>query len=381
MAPTRKNHSTPTDILVARIEKLERHLSQVKNDHVVTVPVYNPSGFPSKAVQGQIAIAHPSSTQSKTAWAHDETNGWWKIGGAGIVFDAINNGGYLDVRASDLIPDDGGVGSSGASDGVYKTSLQVVTDVVDGTHATPALARVVIGFVRNGNLGGGYGDLFLSIPSRGRWRFDRQSSGSANNSRTEILNINYNGALNFTNAANDGGAQIFNCASIQCMGYDLLLGAAGSTFLGGFVGTGPPTSATNYAASVRDFLVDSNGDIWICVASGTPGTWKRVRPYNSGNTTSSGTPTINTDRIDVYELTAQAADITSFTTNLTGTPIRGQRLHITITDNGTARGITWGSKFESSTVTLPTTTVVSTRLDVDFIWNPVTSAWRCLQAV
>ena len=98
----------------------------------------------------------------------------------------------------------------------------------------------------------------------------------------------------------------------------------------------------------------------------------------TGTVASSGTPTINTDNVDYYSITALAAAITSFTTNLSGTPTIGQTLWISITDNGTARAITWGASFESSTIALPTTTVISTRLDVAFIWNEVTSKWRCV---
>lgn len=104
---------------------------------------------------------------------------------------------------------------------------------------------------------------------------------------------------------------------------------------------------------------------------------KRIT-VRSGTTTSSATPTINTDNIDYYYITAQAAAITSFTTNLSGTPTAGQRLRIAITDNGTARAITWGTSFESSTVTLPSTTVISTRMDIMFVWNEATSKWRCV---
>lgn len=98
----------------------------------------------------------------------------------------------------------------------------------------------------------------------------------------------------------------------------------------------------------------------------------------TGTTTSSATPTINTDNVDFYSITALAVAITSFTTNLSGTPTEGQTLWIAITDNGTARAITWGTSFEASTVALPTTTVASTRLDVGFVWNTVTSKWRCV---
>jgi hypothetical protein len=102
----------------------------------------------------------------------------------------------------------------------------------------------------------------------------------------------------------------------------------------------------------------------------------RVQPRAS-TTTSSATPTINTDNVDIYGLTAQTADITSFTTNLSGTPTNGQRLWIYVVGTA-ARAITWGSSFENGAVTLPTTTVTTQRLDVLFVWNSVTSKWRCM---
>lgn len=96
-----------------------------------------------------------------------------------------------------------------------------------------------------------------------------------------------------------------------------------------------------------------------------------------GTTTSSATPTINTDNFDAYHLTAQAADITSFTTNLTGTPTDFQQLRISVTGTA-ARAITWGASFENGPVALPTTTVTTTRLDVLLEYSTVTSKWRCM---
>lgn len=101
---------------------------------------------------------------------------------------------------------------------------------------------------------------------------------------------------------------------------------------------------------------------------------KRITP-RTGTTTSSATPTINTDNVDFYSLTAQTVDITSFTTNLSGTPTDGQTLWIAITGTA-ARAITWGASFEASTVALPTTTVSTNRLDARFVWNAATSKWR-----
>jgi hypothetical protein len=79
----------------------------------------------------------------------------------------------------------------------------------------------------------------------------------------------------------------------------------------------------------------------------------------------------------MYLITAQSEAITSFTTNLSGTPTEGQTLWIAITGTA-ARAITWGASFEASTVALPTTTVSTERLDVGFVWNTVTTKWRCI---
>jgi hypothetical protein len=97
-----------------------------------------------------------------------------------------------------------------------------------------------------------------------------------------------------------------------------------------------------------------------------------------GSTTSSATPSINTDNYDIYEITALSTAITSFTSGLSGTPVDGDMLEIEITDNGTARAITWGTSFASTTITLPTTTVISTLLRVFLQWDATSSKWDCV---
>lgn len=94
--------------------------------------------------------------------------------------------------------------------------------------------------------------------------------------------------------------------------------------------------------------------------------------------TSSGTPTINTDNCDAVTITAQAANITSMTTNLSGAPANFQKLIIRIKDNGTARAITRGASFEAKGIALPTTTVISKVLTVWFIYDIVTSKRWCV---
>lgn len=143
-------------------------------------------------------------------------------------------------------------------------------------------------------------------------------------------------------------------------------GGTGATTLTGVI-KGNGASAMTAATAGTDYL--------------TPGATQTVTATRitkrTGATTSSATPTINTDNVDFYSLTAQAVDITSFTTNLTGTPTQGQTLWVAITGTS-ARAITWGASFEASTVALPTTTVSTNRLDIGFVWDTATSKWHCV---
>lgn len=90
------------------------------------------------------------------------------------------------------------------------------------------------------------------------------------------------------------------------------------------------------------------------------------------STTSSATPSINTDVTDILRITALAENITSMTTNMTGTPAHGQRLRVEITPTAT-RTITWGASFGSG---LPTAADGTALLAVELFWNSATSLWE-----
>lgn len=96
--------------------------------------------------------------------------------------------------------------------------------------------------------------------------------------------------------------------------------------------------------------------------------------------TSSATPTINTDNCDYVEITELAENITNMSTNLSGTPTKGQTLWVNIACVGSSPSedydIEWGTSFEGSL--LPVTINDTERMDVGFIWNNITSKWRCV---
>lgn len=94
--------------------------------------------------------------------------------------------------------------------------------------------------------------------------------------------------------------------------------------------------------------------------------------------TQSATPTINTDNGDIFQITGLAQAITSFTTNLSGTPVAWDMMMIQITDNGTSRTLAFWTSFESTTIALPTATTISTLMRILFQWNVVTSKWSCI---
>lgn len=98
--------------------------------------------------------------------------------------------------------------------------------------------------------------------------------------------------------------------------------------------------------------------------------------------TSSTAPTINTTgyRRTFVDITAQSGNI-NLSTNLSGTPQNGDIIWYQIKDNGTARTITAGSLFEAKGVDLPTTTIVSKRLNMCCTWDSTTSKWGCLSLI
>lgn len=107
--------------------------------------------------------------------------------------------------------------------------------------------------------------------------------------------------------------------------------------------------------------------------------FKALRYPRVVSITSSATPAINTDVVDLYKITALAVNITSMTSGLLGAPHDGQRLLVRIKDDGTSRTIAWGSFFSSSgTASLLTVTVPNKTHTVGFVYDSVKITWICV---
>ena len=193
------------------------------------------------------------------------------------------------------------------------------------------------------------------------------------------------------NLAVNTGMGIFN------IGYDVIIASAKRLTVGGYDG-GSDLNVFSTSGGQLAVGYDSGNFLQVAVNSGGQAEftlafsgvnplftfyspiYARVRPRAFATNAPGATPGIDTNDEDFHHFTGLNTAITSMTTNLGGVPTEAQKLWLAFTDNGTARAITWGASFENGAATLPTTTVASTRLDVGFIWNTITSKWRCVAA-
>jgi hypothetical protein len=74
-------------------------------------------------------------------------------------------------------------------------------------------------------------------------------------------------------------------------------------------------------------------------------------------------------------------NITSMSTNLTGTPTNFQKLSFRIKDDWTDRNISWGASFVDWEQRLPTSTTWGNTLRCIFEYDTVLSKWVCLHSM
>lgn len=163
-------------------------------------------------------------------------------------------------------------------------------------------------------------------------------------------------------------------ATLGCPLVDWNLRYGGATVIQAMGFVGPDNRHPNAIGQADMGNVAYGG---MLLASTAPGT--STRTPTRVIAASGATPTINTDLADVVSMIGQTVNVTDMSTNLSGSPNPEDHLRFVITGTA-ARTIAWGAKFESGAATLPSTTTLTQRLDVGFIWNSATSKWRCMAA-
>ena len=286
-----------------------------------------------------------------------------------------DSGGSVQVLATK-----GGVGSSATTQVLYNSSNLVVGSTnmtFNGTVLTSSFAGPVAATTLSASStvsGTGFSTYLASPPAIGgtaaaAGTFTAVTATSVTDSGLTTGRVTY---------ASTGGLLV-DSANLTFNGTVLT-----SSFAGPVAATTLSASSTVSGTGFSTYLASPPAIGGTAAASGAFTTLTassnfvgRINPRVNASTANSATPTLNTDNYDMMVITGQTVAITSFTTNLTGTPVNGQKLWISITGTG-AIAITWGASFESSTITLPTTTVTTNRLDVGFVWNVATSKWRCV---
>lgn len=248
--------------------------------------------------------------------------------------------------------------------------------------------------VTNNTLANSWGTIFSSSSTAAiatQTMLLSSLTGTNANSSVQSIGIRGDVARDGTGSINYG---VYGSASQGATSNTAVWGQAtdGVTAIGGLFEASGATN--NYAVQLVDgtegvgkvLTSDATGKAsWATPVSATSTTTFTNKRWTArvGSTTSSGTPTINTDNVDIYKLTAQAADITDASTNLTGTPVDGDIFEIQITGTA-ARAITWGTSFVASTVALPTTTVTTATLTVIFQYYTTSSygnnKWVCVNS-
>lgn len=158
-------------------------------------------------------------------------------------------------------------------------------------------------------------------------------------------------------------------------GSGAVVGATAPTLTNPIVGT--QTAGDNSTKAASTGYVD--GAIVAERTATVSVTNKQWKPRSTTTTTVSATPSINTDNLDEYIVTAQTTNITSMTTNLTGTPYAGQIWVFEVACSSGTLTLAWGSSFENGPVAalaLPTV-ITTTKQGIVLKWNASTSKWRC----
>lgn len=147
---------------------------------------------------------------------------------------------------------------------------------------------------------------------------------------------------------------------------------------GGGVQPGAPAGSTRYNSGTIK-ISDGSAEHAVITDDGTQTLTNKRLTQRVGTTASSATPSINADNYDQYNITALAANVTSFT--ISGSPSDGDSLIIRIKDNGTPRTLATPTNVTNSGIaSFPTSTTGATTMTVGLRYDSAAAKWIVLAA-
>jgi len=139
-------------------------------------------------------------------------------------------------------------------------------------------------------------------------------------------------------------------------------------------------NAANEITAITEKTTVDNQDEFIIEDSADSGNKKSIKRKNIvrpivNSTTTTATLTPNIDEYEQEDVTDLASAMTIAAP--TGTPSTGMKLLFRITDDGTARALTWNVIYRAIGVTIPSTTTANKILYVGCIYDEAGSKWGC----
>lgn len=307
-------------------------------------------------------------------------------------------------------------------------SFLLVSHNADGSLNSSSVSSALPNPIPLANLGSGSPSSANFLRGDGTWAVPSGSGGVASVfTRTGAVTAqggDYT-AAQVTNAADksSASAQTFtsNLSAPAYVASGLTGATAGSRYVGA-TATGSPASGTFLTG---DYVIDQTGQIWICTAGGTQGTWKKtgltldatasdiqalgtqaagstgkaadaghVHP-TTGLVTQNGstmtgwlapavvsltfatTITVNAAAGNDFRLTLTAS--TGTIANPTN-PVDGQTIKFQITQGaGGSFTVAWGNAYDFGTVGQPTLTTTAGKFDlIGFVYNAAATKWACV---